>query len=103
MQQVKAVALFVSRTHIETDKSGRKTIIVDEIPFVERKVNIVKSIVDLVRDKKIEGISEVNDLSDKDNAVRIAIDLKRDAYEEAVLNNLFYQRAACNHHLVLIW
>ncbi len=85
----KGRCIIRARTHIETDKSGRKTIIVDEIPFVERKVNIVKSIVDLVRDKKIEGISEVNDLSDKDNAVRIAIDLKRDAYEEAVLNNLF--------------
>ncbi len=80
-----------SRTHIETDKSGRKTIIVDEIPYVVHKVDIVKQIAQLVRDKKIEGIAEVNDLSDKDNAVRIAIDLKRDAYEEAVLNNLYSQ------------
>ncbi len=80
-----------SRTHTETDKSGRKTIIVDEIPYVVHKVDIVKQISQLVRDKKIEGIAEVNDLSDKDNAVRIAIDLKRDAYEEAVLNNLYSQ------------
>ncbi len=80
-----------SRTHIETDKSGRKTIIVDEIPYVVHKVDIVKQIAQLVREKKIEGIAEVNDLSDKDNAVRIAIDLKRDAYEEAVLNNLYSQ------------
>ena len=80
-----------SRTHVETDKSGRKTIIVDEIPYVVHKVDIVKQIAQLVREKKIEGIAEVNDLSDKDNAVRIAIDLKRDAYEEAVLNNLYSQ------------
>ena len=78
-----------ARTHIEEDKSGRKTIYVDEIPYVVNKSAIVKQIAELVRDKKIEGISEVNDLSDKDNQVRIAIDLKRDAYEEAVLNNLF--------------
>ncbi|MBO8416086.1 MAG: DNA gyrase subunit A [Proteobacteria bacterium] len=78
-----------ARTHTETDKSGRKTIYVDEIPYQESKSNIVKQIADLVREKKIEGIAEVNDLSDKTNLVRIAIDLKRDAYEEAVLNNLF--------------
>ncbi|MCR5537032.1 MAG: DNA gyrase subunit A [Succinivibrio sp.] len=78
-----------SRTHIETDKSGRQTIYVDEIPYVVHKIDIVKQIASLVREKKIEGIAEVNDLSDKDNPVRIAIDLKRDAYPEAVLNNLF--------------
>ena len=78
-----------ARTHTETDKSGRKTIYVDEIPYVVHKVDIVKQIATLLREKKIEGISEVNDLSDKDHAVRIAIELKRDAYEEAVLNNLF--------------
>lgn len=78
-----------SRTHSETDKQGRTTIYVDEIPYMVNKSAIVKEIADLIRDKKIEGIAEVNDLSDKDNQVRIAIDLKRDAYEEAVLNNLF--------------
>lgn len=78
-----------ARTHIEEDKSGRKTIIVDEIPYVVHKVDIVKQIAQMVREKKIDGIAEINDLSDKSNPVRIAIDLKRDAYEEAVLNNLF--------------
>ena len=78
-----------ARTHSETDKQGRTTIYVDEIPYMVNKSTIVKEIVDLVREKKIEGIAEVNDLSDKDNLVRIAIDLKRDAYEEAVLNNLY--------------
>ena len=78
-----------ARTHVETDKQGRTTIYVDEIPYMVNKSAIVKEIADLVREKKIEGIAEVNDLSDKDNQVRIAIDLKRDAYEEAVLNNLY--------------
>ena len=80
-----------ARTHTETDKSGRQTIYVDEIPYVVHKIDIVKQIASLVKDKKIEGIAEINDLSDKDNPVRIAIDLKRDAYPEAVLNNLFQQ------------
>ena len=78
-----------ARTHCETDKQGRTAIYVDEIPYMVNKSAIVKEIADLVREKKIEGIAEVNDLSDKDNQVRIAIDLKRDAYEEAVLNNLY--------------
>ncbi|MGN0902858.1 MAG: DNA gyrase subunit A, partial [Succinivibrio sp.] len=78
-----------AKTHTETDKSGRETIYVDEIPYVVHKVDIVKQIANLVKDKKIEGISEVNDLSDKDHAVRIAIELKRDAFAEAVLNNLY--------------
>lgn len=78
-----------SRTHTETDKSGRRTIFVDEIPYMVHKVDIVKQMTGLLRDKKLEGVAEINDLSDKNNPVRIAIDLKRDAYEEAVLNNLF--------------
>ncbi|MBQ9275322.1 MAG: DNA gyrase subunit A [Succinivibrio sp.] len=78
-----------SRTHIETDHSGRQSIIVDEIPYVVHKVDIVKQIAQMLRDKKLEGIAEINDLSDKKNPVRIAIDLKRDAYPEAVLNNLY--------------
>lgn len=81
--------LIRARTHSETDKQGRTTIYVDEIPYMVNKSVIVKEIAELVREKKIEGIAEVNDLSDKDNQVRIAIDLKRDAYEEAVLNNLY--------------
>lgn len=85
----KGRCIIRARTHVETDKQGRKTIYVDEIPYMVNKSTIVKEIADLVREKKIEGIAEINDLSDKDNQVRIAIDLKRDAYEEAVLNNLF--------------
>ena len=81
--------LMRARTHVETDRSGRRTIYVDEIPYVVRKSELVRQIADLMREKKIEGISEINDLSDKDHPVRIAIDLKRDAFEEAVLNNLY--------------
>ena len=78
-----------SRYHIEEDKSGKKTVMIDEIPYVVHKADIVKQLQTMLREKKIEGISEINDLSDKNHDVRIAIDLKRDAYEEAVLNNLF--------------
>lgn len=85
----KGRCIMRARTHTEEDKSGRKTIYVDEIPYMVSKSSIVKQIADLIREKKIDGISEVNDLSDKDNLVRIAIDLKRDAHEQIVLNNLF--------------
>lgn len=85
----KGRCIIRARTHTETDKSGKQTIYVDEIPYVVHKVDIVKQIANLVKEKKIEGISEVVDESDKDHAVRIAIELKRDAFEEAVLNNLY--------------
>lgn len=78
-----------SRYHIEEDKSGVKTIYIDEIPYVLHKQDIVKQLTTMLREKKIEGISEIQDESDKHYDVRIAIKLKRDAYEEAVLNNLF--------------
>lgn len=78
-----------ARTHVEKDKQGRATLYVDEIPYMINKSTIVREIANLLREKKIEGITDVSDLSDKDNQVRIAIDLKRDAYEEAVLSNLF--------------
>ncbi|MGN1280659.1 MAG: DNA gyrase subunit A [Succinivibrio sp.] len=90
-QTGKGRCIIRAKTRIETDKSGRQTIIVDEIPYAVHKVDIVKQIVNLVKDKKIEGISEVQDESGKDYAVRIAIELKRDAFPEAVLNNLYQQ------------
>lgn len=85
----KGRCIIRSKTRIETDKSGKQTIYVDEIPYVVHKVDIVKQIEKLIKEKKIEGISAIVDESDKDCAVKIAIDLKRDAYPEAVLNNLY--------------
>lgn len=90
-QTGKGRCIIRAKSRIETDKSGRQTIIIYEIPYAVHKVDIVKQIVNLVKEKKIEGISDVQDESGKDYAVRIAIELKRDAYAEAVLNNLYQQ------------
>ncbi len=76
-----------SRTHFEEIK-GRNCIIIDEIPYMLRKERLLKSIVQLVRDKKIEGIYDLRDESDKDG-MRVVIELKKDAMQEIVLNKLF--------------
>ncbi|MDE6797157.1 MAG: DNA gyrase subunit A [Ruminococcus sp.] len=76
-----------SRTHFEEIK-GRNCIIIDEIPFMLRKERLLKSINQLVRDKKIDGLYDLRDESDKDG-MRVVIELKRDANPEIVLNKLF--------------
>lgn len=76
-----------SKTDIEsTDKHDR--IIVTEIPYGVNKTDLVKSIADLVNEKKIDGISNINDETDR-NGMRIVIDIKRDASANVVLNKLF--------------
>ncbi len=76
-----------ARTEIEeTDK--RKRIIVTEIPYQVNKSNLLKNIAELVKNKKIEGISDLRDESDR-KGMRIVIELKRDAIEDVVLNHLF--------------
>jgi len=80
-----------SKAHIETnDKSGRETIVVTEIPYQVNKARLIEKIAELVKDKKIEGISELRDESDKDG-MRIAIEIKRGEVSDVVLNNLFSQ------------
>ncbi|HJN49662.1 MAG TPA: DNA gyrase subunit A [Pseudomonadales bacterium] len=82
--------LVRSRAEIETDeKSGRETIIVTEIPFQLNRARLVERIADLVKDKKLEGISELRDESTKDT--RIVIELRRGEITEVVLNNLYSQ------------
>ena len=82
-----------ARAQIEEKPStGRSQIIITEIPYQVNKENLVKAIAELVIAKKIEGISGVNDESDKDG-MRIAVDLKRDAIPNVVLNQL-YKRTA---------
>lgn len=76
-----------SRTHFEEIK-GRNCIIIDEIPFMLRKERLLKSINQLVRDKKIDGLYDLRDESDKDG-MRVVIELKREANPEIVLNKLF--------------
>ncbi len=75
---------------IEDEKSGRETIIVHEIPYQVNKARLIEKIAELVKEKKLEGISELRDESDKDG-LRIVIELKRGESGEVVLNNLYAQ------------
>tara|TARA_B100000315_G_scaffold260754_1_gene324854 strand:- start:5242 stop:7794 length:2553 start_codon:yes stop_codon:yes gene_type:complete len=77
-----------ARAHIETTNSGKDSIIVTEIPYQVNKSNLLEKIADLVRDKKIEGITDLRDESDKDG-IRVVIETKRDAVPEVILNQLF--------------
>ena len=77
-----------ARTHFEEAERGRVGIIVTELPYQINKADLVKKIAELARDKKIEGISEVRDESDR-NGMRMLIELKRDANPDSVLNSLF--------------
>jgi DNA gyrase subunit A len=79
-----------SKAEIEADKNGRETIIVTEIPYQVNKARVIEKIADLVKEKKVEGISALRDESDKDG-MRIVIECKRDAVGEVVLNNLYAQ------------
>jgi len=75
---------------VEDPKNGRQTIIVTEIPYQLNKARLIEKIAELVKDKKIEGISELRDESDKDG-LRIVIELRRGEVGEVVLNNLYAQ------------
>jgi DNA gyrase subunit A len=78
-----------ARTELIRDEdSGRATLIVTEIPYMVNKSTLMTEIADLVKDKRIEGISDLRDESDKEG-MRIVVELKRDAIEEVVLNQLF--------------
>jgi DNA gyrase, A subunit len=83
----KGKIILRSRTHFEEIK-GRNCIIIDEIPYMLRKERLLKSINQLARDKKIEGLYDLRDESDKDG-MRVVIELKRDAVPQIVLNKLF--------------
>lgn len=70
------------------EKSGRETIIVHEIPYQVNKARLIEKIAELVKEKRLEGISALRDESDKDG-MRIVIEIKRDAVGEVVLNHLY--------------
>ena len=72
----------------ETSKTGKEQIVVSEIPYMVNKATLIKQCADLVNEKKIEGISEIRDESDR-QGMRIVFDLKRDAVSNVVLNNLY--------------
>ena len=77
-----------AKCEIEVTNSGRERIIVSEIPYLVNKADLIKKTADLVNDKKIEGIADLNDESDR-NGMRIVYDLKKDAITNVVMNNLF--------------
>ncbi|HMS64226.1 MAG TPA: DNA gyrase subunit A [Ignavibacteria bacterium] len=77
-----------AKVSIETEKNGKQNIIINEIPYQVNKVTLIENIAQLVRDKKIEEISDINDESDRDG-MRIVVGLKRDANPHVIVNNLY--------------
>lgn len=84
----KAGIVMRAKTDIVEDKKGMFRIVVTEIPFQVNKANLITKIATLVKDKKVEGIKDLRDESDKDG-VRIVVELKREAFPKKVLNKLF--------------
>ena len=96
--------IIKSKTEFIKEK-GKEQILITEIPFEVNKLLLVKKIQDLIYDKKIEGITEARDESDRENPVRITIDLKKDANKELILNYLFKNtdlQVAYNYNMVAI-
>lgn len=77
-----------ARASIESDSRGRSSVIINELPYQVNKANLIEKIADHVRNKKIEGIRDIRDESDKDG-IRVVIDTKKDAIPEVILNQLF--------------
>ncbi|MDE2841864.1 MAG: DNA gyrase subunit A, partial [Chloroflexota bacterium] len=81
-----------AKTEIEEIRGGRQRIIVTELPYQVNKANLVEKIAQLVRDKRVEGISDIRDESDR-QGMRVVIELRRDAQANIVLNNLYRHTA----------
>ncbi|ANU26894.1 DNA gyrase subunit A [Planococcus versutus] len=88
----KGSVLIRSVVDIETKANGKEVIIVNEIPFQVNKARLIEKIAELVRDKKIDGITDLRDESDR-NGMRIVIEVRRDASASVLLNNLYKQTA----------
>ncbi|MEF8984653.1 MAG: DNA gyrase subunit A, partial [Bacteroidales bacterium] len=82
--------LLRGKATIETDNSGKEKIVVTEVPFLVNKAEMIRKTSDLINDKKIEGVANVNDESDREGT-RIVYELKRDAVANIVLNKLYKQ------------
>ena len=76
------------RAEVEVQKNGRESIIITEIPYQVNKARMIERIAELVKEKKIEGISDIRDESDK-SGVRVVVEIKKDAMGEVVLNQLY--------------
>ncbi len=79
-----------ARTHYEEDKSGRQSVIVTELPYQVNKARLLEKIAELVKEKRLEGISGLRDESDKDG-MRMVIELRRGEIADVILNNLYKQ------------
>ncbi|MAI92112.1 MAG: DNA gyrase subunit A [Ponticaulis sp.] len=77
-----------SRSNFETMRNGREAIVITEIPYQVNKANLVEKISDLVREKRVEGIADLRDESDR-SGIRVVIEIKKDASPEVVLNQLY--------------
>src|SRR5580658_1511558 len=82
--------LVRAKAEVETEANGRETIIIHELPYQVNKARLIEKIAELVKEKKLEGISELRDESDKDG-MRVVIEIRRDSMGDVVLNNLFQQ------------
>lgn len=82
-----------AKAEIEETSGGKMQIIVSELPYQVNKATLIARIADLVKDKKMEGIADLRDESDRKQMVRIVVDLKRDARPQSVLNNLYKHTA----------
>ncbi len=82
--------LVRARAEIEVEANGRETIIIHELPYQVNKARLIEKIAELVKEKKIEGISELRDESDKDG-MRVVIEVRKDAMGDVLLNNLYQQ------------
>ena len=79
-----------SRSHVEVSETGKQSIIVTELPYQVNKARLIEKIAELVKDKKIEGITGLRDESDKDG-MRMVVELRRGEVPEVILNNLYAQ------------
>ncbi len=77
-----------ARAAMETKANGREAIVITEIPYMVNKSKVIEQIADLVRAKKVEGVADLRDESDRDG-MRVVVELKKDAYGEIVLNQLY--------------
>ncbi|MFQ5415249.1 MAG: DNA gyrase subunit A, partial [Phycisphaerae bacterium] len=88
------------RCHVEEGRSGKKAIVITEIPYGVLRSTITEKIADAVKSGTIKDVTAVNDASDRKHAVRIEIDLRRDANEDVVMNQLFqYTPLQCSFHV----
>ncbi len=90
-----------ARTEFEEFNSGRTRIIVSELPYQVNKRQLIKNIADQVKDKRLDGISDLRDETDR-NGMRVVIELKKDANPQVVLNNLFNQTALQSNFSIIM-